>query len=188
VSRRLGISVGATGLAVLLAVLLGVFPAVEQRAAMAPVVLLAIAAVALYVAAILRLWPGGLPLALALLAVEYLLSLYLREVRLDLLAPVYAAGLFLCAELGWLTLEWSQEQGRWPARGLGVALIAVGGLGVGSLLLGVALLPLSEGWALTLTGVLALVATAAVLAWLARLSAGTSGSPGSPAGGRKRQF
>jgi hypothetical protein len=184
VSRRLGIPLGAAGLAALL----GILPALEQRAATAPLVLLAIAAVALYVAAILRLWPGGLPLALALLAIEYLLSLYLREIRVDLLAPVYAAGLFVCAELGWLTLESSQGHGRWPARGLALALIAAGGLGVGALLLGAALLPLSEGWALTLAGVLAAVATAAVLAWLARLSAGSSGSPGSAARGRERQF
>jgi hypothetical protein len=183
--RRLWIALGGAGLAVLLAA----FPVLEQRAAMVPLLLLATGAVAIYVAAILRLWPGGQPLALALLAIEYVLSLYLREVRLDLLAPLYAAGLFVCAELGWLTLESPRQRGQWRAPGLVVALIGAGGLGVGAVLLAVALLPVSEGWALTLAGVLAAVVMAGVLARLSGLSAGTAGSgaiPGSAVRGRPR--
>jgi hypothetical protein len=184
VSGRLWPGLGGAGLAVLLAA----FPTLDQRASVAPLLVLAIPAVVLYAAAVLRLWPRALPLGLALLAVEYLLSLYLREASLDLLAPAYACGLFLSAELGWLALESFPGQQPWGARGLAAAVFAGGGLLLGGALIAVALLPVQEGWPLTLAGGLAAVVSAGVLAWLARLSTATHTSGGSPSSSRERQF
>jgi Na+/H+ antiporter NhaD/arsenite permease-like protein len=167
-TRRARLGVAAVALAALLAV----YPALDQRVPVAPLAWLAVPAGVLYLAAVLRVWPDGMPLAVALLAVEYVAAVYLRGGGLDLLAPAYAVALFVCAELGWLTLESGAGHDPWAARGIAVALLACVGFLAGLGLLAVALLPFAAGPPLTAAGVLAAVAAAAALAWLARSSRG----------------
>jgi hypothetical protein len=131
-------------------------------------VLLAAPAAFVYATALLGFWRGFLGLAIGLLALEYLASVYLRGGGLDLLSPLYAAALFVCAELGWLALEAGQGHRSWRGRVLATAALALAGAGVGFALLLAALLPLPGGPVLTLAGVAAAVALAGALAWLAR--------------------
>jgi hypothetical protein len=166
-SRRLALGVAAGALAILLAV----YPALDARVPTAALLSLGVPALVLYMAAVLRLWPGGLPAALALLALEYLAAVYLRGGRIDLLAPVYAAGLFICAELSWLALESSGGHAPWPSRLLAIAALTIGGFLAGLGLLAVGLVPFPSGPALTAAGVVAAVAASAGLSWLARSSA-----------------
>jgi hypothetical protein len=60
--------------------------------------------VALGLALVIRL-PGVLPWSLALLGVEYAVALLLRGERIDSVAPLYAAGLLVVAELAYWALE-----------------------------------------------------------------------------------
>ena len=153
--------------AMALAAGLAVAPALGLRASGA-VGTLGGVAVALYVAALAMPWPGVLPWALGLLAVEYLVSLELRQAPLDAAAPAYAAALFLCAELGWLGLEARRGGRPWPGRALAVGAVALAGAALGALLLLAPAVPLPGGAPLTGLGVLAAVAVAASLAWLGR--------------------
>ena len=151
-----------------LAVALAAFPLLAGPGPAPTLVPPAVAGLLLYAAALLEVWPEGMPLALCLLAIEYVASLYLRRAGLDLLAPAYAAALFACAELGWLALESARGHRPSPARLAWTALLAVaGGLGGTGLLL-LALVPLPGAWPLTLAGGAAAVAASAVLATLAR--------------------
>jgi hypothetical protein len=122
----------------------------------------------LYLAALSGLWRGALGLAIALLALEYLGSLYLRGGGLDLQAPAYAAALFASAELGWLTLEAAAGNQPWLGRLLAIGAVGLGGAGLGFGLLLASLLPAPGGIILTAVGAAAAVAVFAVLAWLSR--------------------
>jgi hypothetical protein len=160
VSRALWLGVAALGLAFGLAL----YPTLG-----APLLVLTAApAAVVYAMALLGLWRGLLGVAIGLLALEYLASVYLRGGGLDLLSPAYAAALFVCAELGWLSLEAAGGRRSWPGRVLAIAALAPAGAGLGFALLLTALLPLPGGAVLTSGGVLAAVGVAAVLAWLAR--------------------
>ena len=154
--------------ALLLAGGLAVYPALDQSAALAPLLALAALAVLLYATALLRLWPEGLAAALALLAGEYVASLYFRGSGADVAAPAYAAALFLCAELGWLAVEDGGGSGLWPGRALGVAVVGLAGAGLGFALLLLGALPLGGGPLLTAAGGAAVLALFAALAALAR--------------------
>jgi hypothetical protein len=141
------------------------------RAGGGPAPLLAVVgglAVVLYLAALVLPWPGALPWAMGMLAVEYVVGLELRGQGLDPAAPAYAAAWFISAELGWLGLEARRGGRAWPGRLLLVGLVALAGSAVGVALLLVAALPLTGGAPLTGLGVLAALAAAACLAWLAR--------------------
>ena len=164
--RRAGLPVAAAVLAALLAA----YPLLDGRAPAAPVAALATPRILVYVAGVLRLWPGGLPLAVTLLAMEYVAAVSLRGGGPDLTAPAYAAGLFACAELGWLSLETGSGHPPWPARGLAIAALAGAGFVFGLALLVVATLPLQGGLLLTAVGLLSTVTASAALAWLARAS------------------
>jgi hypothetical protein len=122
----------------------------------------------LYAAALAGVWPGGLTVAIGLLAAEYLASLYLRGIRLDVVAPVYAATQFVCAELGWLAAEERGGGLGWLERWFGIAGLALAGAALGWVALIAATLPLAGGLAVTALGVLAALAAALGLAWLAR--------------------
>jgi hypothetical protein len=160
VRRSLRLGLPAVGLTLGLAL----YPTLSGSA----LVLLAVPAACFYVMALVGLWRGLLGVAAALLALEYLASVYLRGGGLDLLSPVYAAALFVCVELGWLALEAGQGRRPWAGRVLAIAALALAGAGVGFALLLVALLPLPGGAVLTAGGVVAAVGVAAALAWLAR--------------------
>ncbi|HXM57261.1 MAG TPA: hypothetical protein VOB72_17815 [Candidatus Dormibacteraeota bacterium] len=151
-----------------LVAVLAILPTLSAGALAGPVRALGVVAVALYVAALAVPWSGALPWALGLLALEYLVSLELRSAPLDETAPVYAAALFLCAELGWLGLEARRGGRLWPGRAAAIGLLALGGAALGALLLLLSAAPFPGGAALTGLGVAATVAVAACLAWLGR--------------------
>jgi hypothetical protein len=125
--------------------------------------------VTLGLALALRL-PGVLPWGLAALGTEYAIALLLRGERVDSVAPLYGAGLFLLAELAY----WSLET---PVRlDPGLAILRAGRLGIVTLVAGGAsafVLAVSElathgGLLLEGLGVAALGAALALVAALAR--------------------
>lgn len=152
------------GAAVALAGALALVPAVE----LAPLGPLAGVAVALYVAGLALPWPGALPWALGLLAVEYLVGLEVRRAPVDAAAPAYAAAFFLCAELGWLGLEARRGRLPWARRAAAIAGLALAGTALAALLLLLAAVSLGGGPPMTALGVAATIAVAACLAWLGR--------------------
>jgi hypothetical protein len=121
-----------------------------------------------YAVALAGIWPGGLSGAIGLLAAEYLASLYLRGVHLDVAAPAYGAALFVCAELGWLAAERREGGSAWLARWFAIAGLALAAAALGWAALIAATAPLAGGLAVTALGVVAALAAAAGLAWLAR--------------------
>jgi hypothetical protein len=155
------------GAGVALACALAVVP-VAQAGWLPAVGLVGGAAVALYVAGVALPWPGTLPWALGLLAVEYLAAIELRRASLDEAAPAVAAGLFLCAELGWLGMELRRGGRLWPARAVAIGALALAGAAVGALLLLVTAVPFGGGAPMTAVGVAATIAVAVSLAWLSR--------------------
>jgi hypothetical protein len=163
-SRR----VGPAAAAFVLALGLAAYPVLGARGWLVPLLALAAPALALYTAALLVPWAEAVGGAIALLALEYVLSLYLGGVSLDTAVPVYAAALFLCAELGWLAAETGDGGALWPSRAFGLLALALAATGLGFAALALAALPLPGGALLTGAGGAAVVAVAAVLAWLAR--------------------
>jgi hypothetical protein len=123
-------------------------------------------ALCLYVVGVLGLQPAALPWSLALLALEYVVSLPFRGIVLDPAAPLYALAFFVTSELGWLSLEVRRGLGPWPARLLSAAALALAGAALGWLSLLTPTLPVPSGLGLTAFGVLAASATLAALAWL----------------------
>jgi hypothetical protein len=156
--------------AVILAAALGVAPLVGLRSTQQPIAAVGVLAFGLYAIGLVCVWPGAIAWALGLFAVEYLAGLALRGGRVDLAAPVYAAALFLCGELGWLGMEARDGRRLWPGRGFAIAALALAGAGLGSVLLLAATVRMAGGLLLTGLGVVAAVAVAACLAWLARRS------------------
>ena len=147
---------------------LAAYPVLAAGYASAPLVFAGGSAALLYLAALSGLWRGALGLAIALLALEYLGSLYLRGGGLDLQAPAYAAALFTSAELGWLTLEAAAGSQPWLGRLLAIGAVGLGGAALGFGLLLASLIPATGGIILTAAGAAAAVGVFALLAWLAR--------------------
>lgn len=137
------------------------FQAVDVRIA-------AVAFLAL-VAAVVRGWPGLVPVAVALVGGAYAAELAMDDAPLDLAAPAVAVGLFLAAELAYWSLD---ERTRSAGEaGLGLrraALVAASALAlfvVASALLVIVDQVRARGLALDLMGALAAVGVlAAVLA------------------------
>ena len=126
--------------------------------------LFSIVAVTLLVLGLTAAWVPGIAWALAVLGVQYWARLALDPAGTALWAPLFGAGLLLCAETAYLSLE-IREEGRARLRGrlLTVTLLALGGAVAGELaLLAAALLP-ARGFVLVVAG------TAAVAALLAGL-------------------
>lgn len=100
-----------------------------------------VAAVALIalVSALVLGWPSLLPVSLLLLGGLYGAQLALDDPALDGAAPFFAAGLLVAAELGYWSLEERgtvrADPGESLRRAAFVALLALGALLVGSLLL-----------------------------------------------------
>ena len=143
--------------AFLLAVALAVYPLLWGTA-IPPLALPGSLAVLLYAMAVGGIWPGGLSGAVLLLAIEYLASLYLRGIQLDVTAPAYAACLFVCAELGWLIVDGRGAGPGWLARWFTIAALALAAAALGWAVLIVATLPLAGGLAITGLGVVAALA------------------------------
>ena len=120
-------------------------------------------------------WGRLVPFALLLLGAMYALYLGVDGPSLDAAAPVFAAGLFVTAELAYWSLE---ERERVPAEpgeslrriaivaGLGVAVLLVSGL-----LLAVADVLRTRGLAVDLLGAAAAAATLLVIVFSTRRSA-----------------
>jgi hypothetical protein len=107
-----------------------------------------------------------------LVGAAYALTIVVHHGGVDAAAPLVGAGLLLCAELA----AWScQEQPAVRAarsvvraRAVGVALLAVGGLGVSGLVVALAAAPVGGGLGWTLLGALAAVAVGSLVTRLAR--------------------
>ena len=163
-----GTRLATAGVALAPALALAVYPLLGRGAGALPLAILGGAGLLLYAGAVAGVWPGGLTGAIGLLAAEYLASLYLRGIRLDVVAPVYAAALFVCAELGWLAAEGRRGGLGWLARWFAIAGLALAAAALGWVVLIAGTLPLAGGLAVTALGVVAALAAALGLAWLAR--------------------
>lgn len=160
----------AAGAAFAVCAALAIGPAVT--APVDGVIVPAVAAVILFGAALALGQARFVPWALGLVAVEFVVSLYVRDVRLDLVAALYGAGLLLAGELA----DWSFELGlpSYDDPGLKrrralaiVALVAAAG-GVGAIAAYAAQAPTAGGLALAAVGVGAVVTLfvgLAAMAW-----------------------
>lgn len=167
---RLAAGLGTVALATVLA--LG--PLASTRVPRTPLAWLGALAVLLAAAAAWRFASlvGG---AVAILAVEYGLSLYHQRGPVDARAPLFAAGLLLLVELAY----WSTESHRLVRDDRSVltfrlavlAVLALAAVGLGALVLLAAELPVAGPVARLALGV---VAASAVLALIASLSRGAT--------------
>lgn len=137
-------------------------------------------AVALVVlgAVLVRGWPRAVPAPILLLGATYAVQLVTDDAAIDVSAAAVAAGLLVCAELAYWSLD---ERQHMPAeRGEGARRLAyVTGLGVVAVIVSLVLLTLADafraqGLAVDLLGVLAAGAAVAGAWALARRGAPTS--------------
>lgn len=147
----------------------------EGRAAIVALVLLAVA--------LARGWPRAVPAPILLLGGMYATQLVVDDAALDPSAAVVAAGLLMTAELSYWSLE---ERGLVTAEsGEGTRRLAyVAGLGVGAVVVSLALLALADairarGLAVDLLGALA-AAAALVGAWSLARHGHDARAPGDP--------
>jgi hypothetical protein len=113
-----------------------------------------------------------LPWVVLTLGAAYVLPIVVHHRGIDEAAPLVAAGLLLCAELGvWSCGERRDiraERGLLWSRAVAVALLVVAGLGVSALVLALAAAPIGGGFAWTVLGALSAVAVVALATRLAR--------------------
>ena len=126
----------------------------------------AVAFVAL-VAGVVLGWAPLIALAAALAGGLYAAELAIADAPLDVIAPAVAAGLLLCTELGYWSLEertrWLGEAGDGLRRAAFVALLGVAVFLVGATLLVLVDAVRARGLALDLLGALAAVTVLATL-------------------------
>lgn len=133
---------------------------------------IAVASVVVLLAAIVFGWSPLVPLALALVGGTYGAELAVDDEALDGAAPLVAAGLVVAAELAYWSLEERERVPGEPREGLRrVPFVAV--LGLGSLVVGAVLLALVDeirvrGLALDVAGAFAAAAALTVILLLAR--------------------
>jgi hypothetical protein len=129
-----------------------------------------LAVVSLTCALVMR-WTTPLAWAIVLLGAEYGAWLAERGAEVDTRAPLYAAGLLLTAELAFDGLERSvvrSESEVVARRGIQLALLAVGAVAGGTIVLAAATIPVGGSVALTLVGVAAATVALALIARLAK--------------------
>jgi hypothetical protein len=124
-------------------------------------------AAALAVALVGR-WQELLPWAIALLGAQYAAALLLRDGGVDALAPLYAAGLLVTAELAY----WALERGAAPRSVVVTRVGALFALALGTAAAGAVLLAASTGsgeggLGLDLVGLAAATAALGLVTWLA---------------------
>lgn len=133
----------------------------------------AIAFVAL-VAALVLGWTTAIPAAVVLGGGLYAAELAIADAPLDVAAPAVAAGLFLCAELAYWSLDerqrWATDAGDGLRRVAFVALLGAAALLVAALLLALVDALRARGLALDLLGAAAAAATIAAVLVAARTS------------------
>lgn len=134
-----------------------------------------VAGCALFVLGLAGRWPSLLVLGLGGVGAGYAVFLSLRTGGVDANAPLFAAALFIAAELGLWSLEPRLRAGAAVLirRASMIALFALGSALVGSLIL-VASAGVSGGVGLEALGVLAAVAILALIAVLAARARGSS--------------
>jgi hypothetical protein len=156
----------------LLALALAGYPlSSADQAGLLPIVLAVLALLPLG-AALAMQRPVLLPLAIVLLAAEYLTTQAVQWPAIDPAAPIYAGGLLLLAEVGF----WSLEP-HWPRRAdpdlnrrraLHVAVVGLAAIALDAVLLLVATLPVPSNLTLIAAGGLATVGGLALVALVAR--------------------
>lgn len=113
-------------------------------------------------------WLDLLPWAIALLGSGYAASLLLRDDGVDPLAPLYAAGLLVAAELAYWALERGPNSRSVVVRRLlALTALALGTAGVGAALLTASEGGVGSGLALQLLGIAAAAAILGLVTWLA---------------------
>jgi hypothetical protein len=163
--------VGVAAATVAVAVACALAPLADTRVARTPLAWLGALGVLLAAGAAWR-WPALVPSAVAVLAAEYAISLYHRGGPVDARAPLFAAGYLLLAELA----HWSTEAHRLVrderavvVHRIGVlAVLALGAMALGALILLAAGLPLAGPVARLALGVTAATVTLALIASLTR--------------------
>jgi hypothetical protein len=124
------------------------------------------------VAAIALGWSPLVPIAAAIGVGLYAAELAIDDAPLDVAAPAVAAGLLLCTELAYWSLEertrWRGEPGDGLRRAAFVALLGVGALLVAAVLLGLVDAVRARGLALDLLGGAAAAAVVATVLVIAR--------------------
>ena len=114
------------------------------------------------VAGIVRAWGPLIPIAAALVGGTYAAELEIADAPLDVLAPVVAAGLFLCVELAYWSLDerqrWQGDAGGGLRRAAFVALLGVAAFLVAALLLVLVDAVRARGLAVDLAGAVAAAA------------------------------
>jgi hypothetical protein len=117
-------------------------------------------------------WAPLIPLAAALAGGLYAAELAIADAPLDVSAPAVAAGLLLCTELGYWSLEertrWLGEAGDGLRRAAFVALLGVAAFVVAATLLALVDAVRARGLALDLLGALAAVTVLATVLVVAR--------------------
>ena len=110
--------------------------------------------------------------SILMLGVAYSLSLVTHRRGVDEVAPLVAGGMLLAAELAtWSCAERREirvERKVLLARGVAVALLVVGGVGVAALVLGLAAAPVGGGLAWTILGAASAVGVVGLATRLAR--------------------
>lgn len=131
----------------------------------------AVALVAL-VAGVVLDWAPLIPLAAALAGGIYAAELAIADAPLDVAAPAVAAGLLLCTELGYWSLEertrWLGEAGDVLRRAAFVALLGVAAFLVATVLLAAVDAVRARGLALDLLGAVAAAAALAIVLLVSR--------------------
>ena len=129
-------------------------------------------ALVVLVASLVLGWAPLLPAALVLLGSVYAAQLYADDARLDGAAPLFAAGLYVTAELGYWSLEERERAEAAPGEGLRrLAIVAL--LGLVALLAAGSLLALADilttrGLAVDFLGAAAAAAALLAVVLLAR--------------------
>lgn len=124
------------------------------------------------VAGIVLAWAPLIPVAAGLAGGLYAVELAIAEAPLDVAAPVVAAGLFLCAELAYWSLDesarWRGDAGDSLRRAAFVSLLAVAAFLVAAFLLALVDAVRARGLALDLLGAIAAAAAIATVVVVAR--------------------
>lgn len=132
--------------------------------------ILGVAALSVLAVSLASAWSAGILWSLLLLGGEYIGSLYTGSGPLNPGAPLYGGALFLLAELAYWSLDLrglgpSAPDVQWR-RTSRIALLALGGVALGELLLIVSTLAVEESLVLTVVGAAAAIGVLALLASL----------------------
>ena len=135
-----------------------------------------VAALCVLAAAVVLGWPAAIAWALALLGTAYATALAGKDAgAVDAVAPLYAGGLLLVAELSYWSLELRgsrrEEPGAMLRRLVALTAFAALSVAIGGFVVLVTAAPAGSGLAWDAVGIAAVAATLAIVATLARRGA-----------------